>query len=824
MTVLDELRESGSVARLAEYLLPNGHPEQGGSVWRAGGASGDQGRSLTCTIDGPNAGTYFDHATEESGSLIQLLREHERLDTVGEARDWLIQNGYISRAIAERGKTPKEQFGGQIDEAAPDNAQAPKNRAKDKDGGFVSPSAQWRYETADGRTAFYVSRYDFPDGSKSVLPRSWGTRQSSTGKTITGWQGKSYPVPRPLYHLPELIERGDDPIVVVEGEKAADAAKRLIPGAVATTSAGGSKAAKQTNWVPAATAHRNVYLIPDADDAGESYIAHVASLLRAETPGVKVYRVDPKRLASQFGVTNIGSGWDIADVPDLRNPIDLGVLQSIAEPYEPPKELVPRRSSKRIDAADRNHAIEMAVQQLRSDQLTYVGGEFWKLTGQHWEPVLGDAIFRRVDRALKTIGAEMKPDEGKWLNSNDHREAMHELRAVSTPESVELIDAELEMRPFHLDTGDIADGTAFTNGVLWIDSDGKPRLRPHEPRIFRRWSLPYAWEEERAFPSRFITHLLECYQDSENLSLLTAELIGYTLSGDRSAQVIPLLQGASRAGKGVILDILIELLGGSDRVSTPDGPAQLASRFGLGDAANKAAIIIGDMPATPPLKAAQNPFLEGMNKIKGISGESPVKIESKNKDLVDIRLPVVVWLANNWKIGWVHGAEDVTAWAERLIILPFDKTVPREQRIKNLYLKIIEEDGLAQIANYCLHAYLDAVRRGDGDRVAWTEDERSAAVLTEIVKGAAGQASEFVSRRIAFLPDAWTPRTQLTEEYAAFIQRKPSQKEMGLVYTTLRNYVSVREGKRRGYEGFHGIAIGEAAGAEAHEFDGFTDN
>ena len=253
-------------------------------------------------------------------------------------------------------------------------------------------------------------------------------------------------------------------------------------------------------------------------------------------------------------------------------------------------------------------------------------------------------------------------------------------------------------------------------------------------------------------------------------------------------------------------------------------PAQLASRFGLGDAANKAAIIIGDMPATPSQKTGVNPFLDGMNKIKGISGESPIKIESKNKDLVDIRLPAVVWLANNWKIGWVQGAEDVTAWSERLIILPFDQTVPREQRIKDLYRKIIKADGLAQIANYCLHAYFDALKRGDGERVAWTEDERSAAVLTEIVRGAAGQASEFVSRRIAFLPDAWTYRHQLTAAYGAFINRTPSQKDMGLVYTALRNFVSVREGKRRGNQGFHGVAIGEAVDSEAAEFDGFSSN
>ena len=345
MTVLDDLRDSGGVARLAEYLLPNGHPEQGGTVWRAGGSEGDQGRSLTCALDGPNAGTYHDHATGDSGSLIQLLQNHERLDTVGEARDWLIQNGYISRAVADRDKKPKEQFGGPIAEAAPPNAKPPNNKARDQEGNLVAASAHWRYETADGRVAFYVMRYDFADGSKSVLPRSWGTRQSNTGKALTGWQGKSYPVPRPLYHLPELIERSDAPIVVTEGEKAADAAKRLLPATVATTSSGGSKAAKQTNWIPAATPDRNVYLLPDFDDAGEKYIAHVASLLargdarrqglprRSEAPRPAVRRHQhraPAGISRTFPICAARSTW----VPCNQS----------RRAYEPPKELVPKRS------------------------------------------------------------------------------------------------------------------------------------------------------------------------------------------------------------------------------------------------------------------------------------------------------------------------------------------------------------------------------------------------------------------------------------------------------------------------------------------------
>src|SRR4051812_1920854 len=48
--------------------------------------------------------------------------------------------------------------------------------------------------------------------------------------------------PLPLYNLDWLASRNEATVVMVEGEKAADAAGRLLPAAVSTTWPGGSKA------------------------------------------------------------------------------------------------------------------------------------------------------------------------------------------------------------------------------------------------------------------------------------------------------------------------------------------------------------------------------------------------------------------------------------------------------------------------------------------------------------------------------------------------------------------------------------------------------
>jgi putative DNA primase/helicase len=82
--------------------------------------------------------------------------------------------------------------------------------------------------------------------------------------------------PRPLYNLNELTERLSDPVLVVEGEKAADAARTLFPDYVVTTWAGGSNAPAQAAWD--ALERRNAVIWPDADEPGKKAAEKVAEL------------------------------------------------------------------------------------------------------------------------------------------------------------------------------------------------------------------------------------------------------------------------------------------------------------------------------------------------------------------------------------------------------------------------------------------------------------------------------------------------------------------------------------------------------------------
>ncbi|GAB6167487.1 hypothetical protein JCM19992_34870 [Thermostilla marina] len=136
----------------------------------------------------------------------------------------------------------------------------------------------WEYYDAEGNPCGLVVRWDKPDGTKEIRP---------IAKYADGWRIAAMPEPRPLYGLPELLTT-DGPVVVVEGEKTAEAARQC--GLTAVTSSGGSKAAKKTDWSP--LAGRDVIILPDHDDAGERYADDVAeSAYKAGAVRVRIVRL-----------------------------------------------------------------------------------------------------------------------------------------------------------------------------------------------------------------------------------------------------------------------------------------------------------------------------------------------------------------------------------------------------------------------------------------------------------------------------------------------------------------------------------------------------
>lgn len=161
------------------------------------------------------------------------------------------------------------------------------------------PAATWTYRDAQGRPLFYVCRFDTPDG-KQILPRTYNCGR---------WAWKGVQAPRPLYNLPHLADRPTAPVLVTEGEKAADAAAGLFPDCVTTTTPNGAKAAGKADLAP--LAGREVLIWPDNDEQGSTYAENIARFAHeAGAASVKVLKLVslPKALPPKGDAADV-TGW-----------------------------------------------------------------------------------------------------------------------------------------------------------------------------------------------------------------------------------------------------------------------------------------------------------------------------------------------------------------------------------------------------------------------------------------------------------------------------------------------------------------------------------
>ncbi len=147
------------------------------------------------------------------------------------------------------------------------------------------------------------------------------------------WRWKHPPAKRPLFGLTSLAQRPDAPVLVVEGEKAADAAAGTFPDHVSITSSGGSNTADLADWSP--LLDRHVVIWPDNDEPGRKYATDVSRLAyEAGAASVRVVVVP-----NSWPV-----GWDLADpLPDgVSNETIKEMLKRVAPQSGPDMSIVLR--------------------------------------------------------------------------------------------------------------------------------------------------------------------------------------------------------------------------------------------------------------------------------------------------------------------------------------------------------------------------------------------------------------------------------------------------------------------------------------------------
>lgn len=276
---------SASLLARAESLLPSWLPagKRRGQEFVVGNLAGDAGDSLSINI---KTGIWKDFASDEAGGdLVSLYAAINRIGQAEAAKALGASNGhdYAPPPAPKRKPVVVEAPA----ERPPPDAGTPPDHHK-----HGKAAAVYEYRDAEGLLG-YVCRYETPEG-KTFAPYRW-----LDGK----WQAKSLPKPRPLYGLHRLSAATTARVLIVEGEKAADAALTLGLPHVVVSWAGGASAIETADWQP--MAGREVDLWPDNDEPGRNAMARLAPILHKL--GCKIRTINP---------TGQPEGWDVADAVD----------------------------------------------------------------------------------------------------------------------------------------------------------------------------------------------------------------------------------------------------------------------------------------------------------------------------------------------------------------------------------------------------------------------------------------------------------------------------------------------------------------------------
>lgn len=281
--------------RLLETWLPGGEWKNG-EYWPRNPTRADK-KAGSFSIH-PATGKFVDFASgDKGGDWVALYAYLYRLNQGEAAKEVAVhlglQSGHVqARSVPALVESKPEPVDPASIPIPPENNEPCPRHILESQG---VPARVFQYNTPDGGLLGYVLRYDKPDGGKDVKPLFY-----FKGK---GWQFRGFrgDVARPIYGADRLAANPTKPVIVVEGEKAADAGQALLPEYVVISWLGGTSTAGRTDW--AALKNRTVMIWPDNDEPGQK----AAKVIHKALPHARIIKIP----------AGLKQGWDLADAESL---------------------------------------------------------------------------------------------------------------------------------------------------------------------------------------------------------------------------------------------------------------------------------------------------------------------------------------------------------------------------------------------------------------------------------------------------------------------------------------------------------------------------
>jgi DNA primase len=275
--------------------------------------------SRSIIVSGNKQGVYADFETGVKGNVFTMIQDRLGV-SFKEALDWSqewLGNPTRQQQWESFKATQKDHYKAVEESRFVSLYPAPKEPVDIANNKYLNyalgegkETMRFAYHDADKNLLGYVVRIEQKDGSKVTLPLTY-CRDLKTDKSYWKWRG--FGKDAPLYGLDQLADKPKAPVLVVEGEKAADAARERFRDYAVVTWPGGASAVTQANWE--VLKGRDVIIWPDNDKAG----------FKAAD---KVKEACIENKAHSVGIVSLPESlpgkWDLADTcPENLNPEDI---------------------------------------------------------------------------------------------------------------------------------------------------------------------------------------------------------------------------------------------------------------------------------------------------------------------------------------------------------------------------------------------------------------------------------------------------------------------------------------------------------------------
>lgn len=428
-----------------------------------------------------------------------------------------------------------------------------------------------------------------------------------------------------------------------------------------------------------------------------------------------------------------------------RPPLPADEVDAIVESilrYKPKADLVALNDPHRL--ADLT--IDRRYTKRKYRMLAYHQGHWWIWEANHYRRTRPEAF-----RAMLNSLVRGQLDEDGWVKAVGSGLVTNVLEAMSgkllLPEETEP-NTWIGPKP----RPGLGDVIAMENGLLSFDHLLKGRANPlckPTPTWFSETCLPYPFEPEAECPG-WLGFLEEVLPDPRARDLLQ-EFLGYCLTYDTSRHKFLILVGEGSNGKSVVTEVATQVLG-DDNVSHI-GLERFVDRFALAPMIGRLANIVSEI-------AVGRPVAEEI--LKAMASGDKIQVEFKYQSSFSVKPTARLIFATNELPRFADRSGGI--W-RRVLLLPFDVTIPPERQDPHLARTICETE-LPGIFNWAV----DGLQRLHRNTL-FTEPDASRRLLAQL-RRESNPAREFLTDAYESTPDRTVPCRVVYGRYADWCRQQ----------------------------------------------------